>query len=113
MAEEHVGPRPPAWAWTKIFNGFKVALDIKKLLLAAAGVVVMWLGWWLLSWAAYGMASKPEYERDFATGAKTDEERQAAWTNFKAHRGAWNLLQANSGIAAFLEMKTVWHPIGL
>src|SRR5258708_5015993 len=42
MAEEHVGPRPAAWAWTRIFSGFKVALDLKKLLLAAAGILATW-----------------------------------------------------------------------
>lgn len=93
MAEEHVGPRP--WAWTKIFSGFKVALDLKKLLLAGAGIVLMWLGWWALSAIFYPLPTMPQWERDYA-GAKTDEDK-VAWTNFKAHRASWNLLHELAG----------------
>jgi hypothetical protein len=34
--------------WTELFRGFQVALDPKKLLLAATGLLVMALGWWVL-----------------------------------------------------------------
>ena len=38
MAEDPIGQRKEMKApWTKIFTAFKVALDLKKLLLAAAG----------------------------------------------------------------------------
>lgn len=40
--------RKPA-DWTEIFRGFQVALDPRKLLVAAAGVLAMSLGWYLLS----------------------------------------------------------------
>jgi hypothetical protein len=93
MAEEHVGPRPAAW--TKIFTGFKVALDLKKLLLAGAGVLAMAVGWWLLSLVAYGLVSKPMWERDYADRAKKDKD--AAWTDFKARRASWNLLYELAG----------------
>ena len=39
--------------WTKLFKAFMVALDIKKLLLAAGGIVTMALGWWLLAFLFY------------------------------------------------------------
>ena len=39
--------------WTQIFRGFSVARDPKKLLLAAAGIVVMAFGWWLLATIFY------------------------------------------------------------
>jgi hypothetical protein len=96
MAEEHVGPHPRWWAWTKIFTGFKVALDPKKLLLAAAGVLVMWIGWAILSWAAFGLASEPKW-KNYEGNAKTKEERHAAYTDFKARHDAWNLLYALAG----------------
>jgi hypothetical protein len=98
MAEEHVGPRPAPW--TKIFTGFKVALDLKKLLLAGAGVLVMALGWTVLSWAAYsfpGFATKPEWGKEYAGRAKTDEERRIFWIEFKARRASWNLLHELAG----------------
>jgi hypothetical protein len=45
--------------WTELFRGFQVALDPKKLLLAAAGLVVMALGWWLLAVIFWSSHAKP------------------------------------------------------
>src|SRR6266404_2356672 len=94
MAEEHVGPRPAAW--TKIFSGFKVALDLKKLLLAAAGILLTALGWWALSYLAYFVASKPDWS-DFGARVKPDIDKNSLWTEFKARRASWNLLLALAG----------------
>lgn len=95
MAEEHVGPRPAAW--TKIFGGFKVALDLKKLLLAAAGILLTALGWWALSWVVYyPVAAKPNWS-DYSTPAKPDIDKNSLWTEFKARRASWNLLHALAG----------------
>ena len=94
MAEEQVGPRPAAW--TKIFTGFKVALDLKKLLLAAAGVLTTAIGWWLLSIIAYGfpgLATKPEWKDE----GDTKEAKTAAFTSFRSRRAAWNLLHELAG----------------
>ena len=54
------------WAWTELFRTFQVALDPKKLALAAAGIVVMWLGWWLLSLVFFNLRGEPkdEYRAD-------------------------------------------------
>jgi hypothetical protein len=41
-------PRRPA-LWTNLFRCFTVAIDPKKLAAAAAGILVMSAGWWLLS----------------------------------------------------------------
>ncbi len=49
--------RKPA-DWTEIFRGFQVALDPRKLLVAAAGVLAMSLGWYALS--AIFEKSKPD-----------------------------------------------------
>ena len=38
-----------AFLWTEIFRTFQVAIDPRKLLLAAAGILVMSLGWYALS----------------------------------------------------------------
>lgn len=37
------------WLWLNLFRSFQVALDPRKLFVAAVGILVMSLGWWLLS----------------------------------------------------------------
>ena len=53
MVEEKVEPRETSWRqllpWTELFRGFQVALDLNKLALAAAGILVTEFGWWLLA----------------------------------------------------------------
>jgi hypothetical protein len=53
MAEEKVEVRDVNFRqvlpWTELFRGFQVALDPKKMFLAACGIVVMSAGWFLLS----------------------------------------------------------------
>src|SRR5205814_6134491 len=52
MANEKVDGRELSWRglfpWTELFRGFQLALDLNKLLLAAAGIPVMAFGWCLL-----------------------------------------------------------------
>lgn len=55
--------RRPGFLWTEIFRSFWVALDPRKLLVAAAGILAVALGWYFLSYAAYGMATKPDREQ--------------------------------------------------
>ena len=63
MAEDRMGSSNHEshtyWAWTELFRTFQVALDPKKLILAAAGIFVMWAGWWLLSIIFYNARAKP------------------------------------------------------
>jgi hypothetical protein len=63
MAEERIGGADGEgrtyWAWTELFRTFQVALDPKKLALAAAGIFVMWFGWWLLSVIFANARSEP------------------------------------------------------
>jgi hypothetical protein len=47
-ADCHTPPRRPP-LWTPLFRCFIVAVDPKKLAAAAAGILVMSFGWWLLS----------------------------------------------------------------
>src|SRR5262245_9764352 len=59
-------PRRPLW--TEIFRSFQVALDLRKLLVAAVGILVMSLGWWVLSYAFSSekppSREDPEYGND-------------------------------------------------
>lgn len=87
MAEEKVELRDINFhqllPWTELFRGFQVALDPKKLLLAAAGICVMAFGWWLLATAFHSSRSVPakgdyllaDYKR---TDETSDEEAQRA-----------------------------------
>ena len=91
MAEETVGQRREAQGtpWRKLFSGFKVALDPKKLLLAAAGILVMAFGWWILAVVFFDLFSSnpPEFRGD------TEE----AWRDFRAARQKWNLRHEMAG----------------
>lgn len=55
-----------AFLWTEIFRTFQVALDPRKLLVAAAGILVMSIGWYLLSRAF--ITTKPDLKDDTRYG---------------------------------------------
>ena len=107
MAEDKVEPREVNWRammpWTALFQAFRIALDPNKLLLAAAGILTMALGWWLL--ALIFSASKPMWpdkypSADFGKKDDSDEVRkQLAWDRFKRDRNRWNLLHEMRGTA--------------
>jgi hypothetical protein len=91
MADEHVTPRQERLVlWTKIFSTFKVALDAKKLVLAAAGIFVTAVCWWAVSAFFYSVRTMPEWKH-YDLGAKDD------WARFKAARQQWNLLHELAG----------------
>src|SRR5947209_5555212 len=66
MAEEKYESRDvtaPNWMpWTLLFRGFQVAMDPKKLFLAAAGIVAMAAGWWVLAFIFYNAQSEPNWK---------------------------------------------------
>jgi len=86
MAEEKVELKDinyrQVMPWTELFRGFQVALDPKKLLLAAAGILVMAAGWYVLGWAFFGLKKEPTW----GDGAYT------SWPEFQKERKNWNLL---------------------
>jgi hypothetical protein len=96
MAQEPSGP-PAKAPWTKIFTAFKVALDMKKLVLAAAGIFLVALGWWAISWTFYSMRSFPEWKNFEDKERQEPEQRKAQWNHFKAKRLSWNLLHELAG----------------
>jgi hypothetical protein len=106
MAEDQVEPRPiniRHWfPWTEIFTGFKVALDPKKLLLAAAGIACMAAWWWLLGTIFYSTRSKPEWPKGYHVGSEVRDENEVAkekeaYADFRADRKRWNLLHKAAG----------------
>jgi hypothetical protein len=64
MAEERIGTADgesrARWAWTDLFRTFWVALDPKKLALAAAGIFFMWVGWWAVSAIFFNSRAEPK-----------------------------------------------------
>src|SRR5262249_47510168 len=94
MAEDKVEEREVNFRqmlpWTELFRSFQVALDPKKLLLAAAGILVMSLGWYVLAWAAFEMQTKPEWDQ-------YDASKEFAWEKFKDDRAKWNNLWRAAG----------------
>src|SRR5579859_6613795 len=102
MAEDHVGARKDSLAelapWMKLFTAFKIALDPKKLVLAGAGILVMWLGWWILSIVFFNARHKPVWPSDYATRYEGQENAEdLGWKAFKQDRNRWNLLHALAG----------------
>ncbi|HWG43798.1 MAG TPA: hypothetical protein VN688_13560 [Gemmataceae bacterium] len=106
MAEDKIDGRDVTWRqllpWTELFRGFQVALDLNKLLLAAAGILVMAFGWWLLAWM-FG-ASFPKVPRTWpadyknvAVSENKEQNEQKAWQLFKHDRDEWNLMYEAAG----------------
>src|SRR4051812_4433550 len=88
MADGHLGPRAAtSWPITRLFTAFRIALDLKKLALAGAGIVVAWFGWWLLCLLFY-RSDVPQWAQ--YTGQ--DNSEAASWKRFKLERERWNLL---------------------
>src|ERR1700722_5778035 len=93
MAEEKADTREGAWRqlfpWTELFRCFKVAVDPNKLLLAAAGIFLMAVGWWLLA-GLFGVGydnKPPAWPANYKN-----------WKVYKAARENWNLMHETAGV---------------
>ncbi len=97
MAEDKNEPREINWRqllpWTAIFQGFRIALDMNKLLLAALGILAMAIVWWVLAVIFYSSA-KPTWPSSYLASNSNPME---AWAQFKKDREAWNLLHEAAG----------------
>jgi hypothetical protein len=60
--------------WREIFRGFQIALDPRKLLLAAAGIVSMSVIWWLLSVIFFNLSPRPLRESETYSNARIQQE---------------------------------------
>lgn len=90
--------------WMNLFRCFQVALDPRKLLVAAAGILVMAFGWYVLSAMFYYKApdrSDPRYSN--GTLAKEYEDKneqeltQLGEQKFKADYDQWRVLSDLAG----------------
>jgi hypothetical protein len=87
--------------WTMVFKGFWLALDHKKLILAAGGILAMAMGWWLLAvtFINFPRTEKPVWPYPSADypGENEKQREQAAWNAFKVDRAKWNLRYEAAG----------------
>src|SRR6266849_6393133 len=107
MAEEKYEPRDiGAWfrqwmPWTLLFRGFWVALDHKKLLLAAAGILVMATGWVVISTVCFGARQRPiwptHYDSARYPGTTEKDRVEVSWKDFTRDRKSWNLFYWAAG----------------
>ncbi len=100
MAEEKVEPRPVSlrhyFPWFELFRAFQIALDPKKLVLAAAGILAMAFWWWICSAVFFAAAgNKPRWTEYKNIEQKTPEEN---WAAFKMARAQWNLRYETAGV---------------
>src|SRR5437763_724163 len=79
-------PAQPKAPWRKIFTAFKIALDLRKLLLAAAGIFIVAMGWSAIGWTFYGMREFPQFENKRYSPPDNAERkvREEIWRRFKS-----------------------------
>ena len=100
MAEDKLEPREVSWRqllpWTELFRGFQIALDLNKLLLAAAGIFVMAVGWWLLAVLfSTSRGDSPSWPGNFKSTGESKEEQ--AWSEFETARAHWAIMYEATG----------------
>ncbi|HEX3148699.1 MAG TPA: hypothetical protein VHR66_11480 [Gemmataceae bacterium] len=124
MAEERGGTNP-AWksqpaSWTKLFGTFLVALDPFKLLVAAAGILVTALGWWLLSVIFYSAWNVPNLDtiRLKANKDLSEADRESwAQAEYAKSLDTWALMHELAGptersVPLYAEYYQKRHPEG-
>jgi len=80
-------------SWLELFRGFQIAIDPRKLLLAAAGILAMALGWWVLSAIFSAITPEPKWS-DY--DAKYDDHGKA-FAKYKADLVDWNVRHKAAG----------------
>src|SRR6185437_6388149 len=98
MAEEKTEAREGAWRqlfpWTELFRCFKVAVDPNKLLLAAAGILIMSVGWWALAWIFSVGWTEPQIGASkYKKGNETED-----WASFKHDCHSYCLMNQTAGL---------------
>jgi hypothetical protein len=116
MAEDKAEARELNWQqllpFTVLFRGFQIALDLNKLLLAAAGIFVMAIGWWLWALIFVNISGSNNHAPSWGTGTKYTAENkpvEKAWQEFKTDRRNWNLMHAAAGLPGAGGKDPVWE----
>ena len=102
MAEDQAGLRKDYLKelapWARLFSAFKIALDPKKLLLAAAGILTMAIGWYVLAIVFFALvpSTPPKWGKDYE-GYNDKDKKYVAWQSFKRDLQRWNLMYEMAG----------------
>jgi hypothetical protein len=93
-------------AGTELLRTFSIAIDVKNLTMAAAGIFTMAIGWWLISVTFYGLATEPKesdprydvkaYESRY-TDKTPSEIKQLRDADLKADQDAYAMLERAAG----------------
>jgi hypothetical protein len=103
MAEDKIEGREMTWRqllpFTELFRGFQVAFDLNKMLLAAAGILVMAFGWWLLAVSFRNIPRDlSDVPPDWPAKYRVQDDPRKAWEQFKRDRDEWNVLHETAGL---------------
>ena len=95
MTEDKVEPREINWRqllpWTVLFRSFGVAMGFSKLLLAASGILVMAVGWWLLAVIFYTPRPRPQWPENYPLEAYRSADKPEQEAVQRAHAEASSL----------------------
>lgn len=69
--------------WVHLFRGFSIAQDLKKIALGVAGVVVMFVGWWMIASVLIGKEPTPPVA---LKAEATPEEKVAYEKEYRAYQ---------------------------
>jgi hypothetical protein len=101
MAEGQTGATRP-WLWMELFRTFQVALDPKKLVLAAGGLLVAAAGTCFVSWIFFSMKSEPLLKNytteNYIKGGDSEEiARRKADDAYANDRAAYDFAKSLAG----------------
>lgn len=65
---------PTTPLWREIFRCFQIAIDPRKLLVAAAGIITMSAVWYLLSLLFYNLSTRPDRNADLYSNQRIQQE---------------------------------------
>lgn len=103
MAEEKIEGRELTWQrllpWTMLFKTFQETLDLNKLVLAGAGILLTAFSWWFLAliFTANEKKTPPTWPGRYVDNA---DSRIQAWQNFRRDRDHWNLMNESAGLSS-------------
>lgn len=93
MADGQLGSRTSRYLFPKIFTAFRIALDIKKLALAAVGIFATYVGWWIFTAIFYTSAIPQRTAYD----AKVYGTEELAYNQYRRDLRRWNFLHLIAG----------------
>ncbi len=106
MADDRIEGRPWSWRqllpWVELFRGFRVAIGLRKLALAAAGILTMAVVWEILAaiFFSFYQNGYPDYQSYAGHAATIQDEKErlaAQWKEFRRDRDNWNLMLETAG----------------